>query len=136
MRVSIYTDGAARGNPGPAAYAFIVTNEEGQMVSRKGGKLGVATNNQAEYRAVLESLKFVGSHLPPEPMQLDVFMDSKLVVQQLAGIYKIKNPILKGMAAQIKVEEQRFNLIRYHHIPREKNKEADKLANQVLDNLL
>ena len=133
----VYTDGAARGNPGPAAASFIITSSKGEILVREGLFLGIATNNQAEYRAVkavLEKLvlKF-GNDLP---VKVELCSDSTLVVNQLSGNYKIKNPQIKTFVLQIKQLESKVGKIFYRHIPRSQNALADEVTNEVLDKQL
>lgn len=131
--ISIYCDGGSRGNPGPAACAFVVYSGE-ELVHSKGTYLGVTTNNQAEYQAVLEALKYL-SISDPKLSILNFYLDSLLVVNQLKGIYKIKDQNLKIKNIEIKkvINNSQFSIINYHHIPREKNSVADLLVNQTLD---
>lgn len=132
MKFIIYTDGASRNNPGLASYGYAIFNESGDDVFREGKYIGITTNNVAEYTAVLESLK---KAIALGATEINFFADSKLVVEQLSGRYKIKSPHLKDIVLQIKQLEPRVGKISYRHIPREKNTIADSLANQALDSL-
>ena len=133
--ISVYTDGGSRGNPGPAAYGFVV--RKGQDLLHASGKIiGIATNNTAEYSGILEALSWIFRNRESigEISGINCSMDSLLACQQLRGVYKIKQPHL--MAFIIKIREMETELgvpITYHHIPREKNKEADALVNKALD---
>lgn len=130
--MQIFTDGGARGNPGPAAYAFVVKNES-QLLKEGFGKIGVATNNVAEYTAVIEALKFLSeSHTEH---QLEFFIDSQLVVSQLNGHFKVKNADIRQLVMKIRELEPVFKKITYTHIPREQNHEADALVNLALDSI-
>ena len=130
----IFTDGASRGNPGPASAAFIIKDSAGNLRLKCGNFLGIQTNNYAEYQAVLLALQKSAEVLTPAAScSLKFFLDSNLVVNQLSGKYQIKNPRLTTFAAQIKNLENKFANVEYNYIPRSQNKEADKLANLCLD---
>ncbi len=139
----IFTDGGARGNPGKAAIGFVVFNEEGKEIKRGKKFIGQATNNIAEYQAVIEAMKFLKIDLFASPVQqakkkteikVDFFLDSLLVVNQLKGLYRIKNKNLATLVIEIRSLEKDLALIfNYHFVPREKNKIADQLVNQALD---
>ncbi len=135
-QLSIYCDGGARGNPGPAACAFVATSENGQLIHQQGFYLGVATNNQAEYRAVIESLKWL-STLKQESIIVNFYLDSQLVVNQINGNYKIKNVILEKLNSQIKkmIIENKIKIEKIVYIPRVKNFAADSLVNQTLNKI-
>lgn len=133
VKLTIFTDGASRGNPGPASYGFFIQDENSQTLYEEGKYLGVNTNNFAEYSAVLNSLLYIKNSFK-NISELNFFMDSKLVVEQLSGRFKIKNEKLKKLIAEIRALETGVK-ITYSHIPREKNKIADFLANKVLDSL-
>jgi ribonuclease HI len=129
MDFTIYCDGGARGNPGPAASAFVVYDSAGNLVHKESKYLGVATNNIAEYTAVLLGLKWL-----PENSQATFNLDSELVVNQLTGTFKIKNKKLLELAAEIKnLEKQRRGKINYIHVLRQKNQVADNIVNEKLD---
>lgn len=132
MKLIIYTDGASRGNPGYASYGFSIRNEQGKVLHDEGKYLGIATNNFAEYSAVLSALEYVVREME-KIREINFLMDSKLVVEQLSGRYKIKSANLKPLIFKIK-ELGKNLIITYKHIPREFNKDADFLANQALDN--
>lgn len=127
--LKIFCDGGSRGNPGSAACAYIIYDDAGNIREKCGKYLGTATNNEAEYQAVIEALSYL-SHLG----DLTFFLDSLLVVNQLNGLWKIKEPRLRELFAKIKQLEQSNNLtIKYTHIPREQNRAADALVNETLD---
>lgn len=137
MTLNVYTDGASRGNPGFASYGFVIISENGQVLHKAGAFLGVATNNVAEYTAVAEAFEFIKKQFKNHiPLRIKLFADSLLVVQQLSGKYKVKNLKLKILFDQIKILELSLGRIFYNYIPREKNKLADFLANQAIDNML
>lgn len=133
--ISIYTDGGSRGNPGPAAIGIVFYNESGEIIHEHKKAIGYATNNEAEYRAILEALKILSkSDWFEENIPIDCFLDSQLVVEQLNGRYKIKQPHIAEFVGGIKSIIQESDLkISFTHIPREKNKEADRLVNEALD---
>ncbi len=124
----IHTDGGARGNPGPSGVG-VVLNIAGK-IKKYSEYIGRATNNQAEYKALIFALEKAKA-LKPEKIQC--YLDSELIVKQLNGIYKIKNKDLKPLFNQIITLSANFAKISFSHIPREKNKEADKLVNQAID---
>lgn len=134
MKLVIFTDGASRGNPGLASYGFTISDEKGKLVYEEGKYIGVTTNNVAEYTAVLEAFKYLKKKYE-EKLQVNLFADSRLVVEQLSGRFKIKNPNLKILFDQIKILEMEIGSVSYTHIPREKNLKADSLANKALDTL-
>lgn len=127
-RITIHTDGGARGNPGPAGIGAVLQYNDQQEHLKE--YIGEATNNQAEYRAVLMALEraaVLGAK------DITVYLDSELVQQQLSGNYKVKNQDLAALFVKIWNLSQRFTKIKYIHVPRSENKLADKLVNQVLD---
>lgn len=130
----VYADGAARGNPGPAAAAFVIKSDDGVIWTQIGKFLGRTTNNFAEYSAVLEALKKLKSDfLKYLPGEIEVRVDSQLAARQLSGRYKVKNKVLKVLYDQIKVLEFDLGKVSYKHVPREENFLADRLANKILD---
>ena len=130
----IYCDGGARGNPGPSAAAFVVVYK-GKVVHRNSSYLGIATNNIAEYRAVVMALAWLINNLKPlNGERVSVFLDSQLVTRQLSGHYKIKSQNLKPLISKIKDLERKAKVkITYESIPRRKNRLADFLVNRKLD---
>lgn len=133
MKLIIYTDGASRGNPGPASYGFTISDENGSLIYEEGRYIGISTNNMAEYTAVLEALKYVKENLKEGFLQIELFADSKLVVEQLSGRFKVKSSHLKPLVEKIQILKMELGGVVHGHIPREKNTEADRLANQALD---
>ena len=132
MTLKINCDGGSRGNPGPAAAAFVVWNQAGNLLYKCGKYLGVATNNEAEYQAAIEALTW----LRDNRAKIVVFsLDSKLVVNQLNGLFKVKEPRLRELFLQVKGLEQELGqtVISYTSIPREQNFAADLLVNETLD---
>lgn len=131
--IVIYCDGGARGNPGPAASAFVVLDDSGEVLTKKGFFLGKTTNNVAEYKAVIFALHDI-KNKPVKPEMINFFLDSELVVKQLTGFYRVKDKKLQQLVIEIKNLEKELNvLINYQAIPREKNKIADFLVNETLD---
>lgn len=133
MKLIIYTDGASRGNPGHASYGFTITDENGKTVYEEGCYIGLSTNNVAEYTAVLEALKYVKNRFDGKPLEIELYADSKLVVEQLSGRYKIKSPHLKPLVEQIQILKMELGGALHNHVPRAQNSRADALANQALD---
>lgn len=127
-------DGGSRGNPGPAASAFVVS-ENGKEIFSKGEYIGVDTNNVAEYKAVLMALSWIKENDIKESISsVEFILDSELVVRQLTGVYKIKNENLKKLATEIKDILNTSNIkIIFKNVLREKNKTADFLVNKTLD---
>ena len=133
MMIEAFEDGGARGNPGPAAFGYVV-KKDGQIIKSGNGYIGIATNNVAEYTAVIEALTWLESSYPK--VNLTFYLDSELVVSQLSGIYKVKNSNIRNLIFKIRTLESNFGQVNYKHIPREKNKQADRLVNLALDGRL
>ncbi len=133
MKYFINPDGASRGNPGPASYGFVIRTEGGKIIYQEGKTIGVSTNNIAEYTAVFKALEYLAKHTKESSYDIEVLADSQLIVRQLLGIYKIKNPKLRELFDKIKFLEFELGAVGYASIPREENMQADKLANQALD---
>ncbi len=127
--ITIHTDGGARGNPGPAAIGGVIARD-GETLEEFSAYIGRATNNQAEYQALLAGLDRARKHTDED---VRCTLDSELLVKQLSGEYKIKSPELKKLAHQVRGLEERFRSVRYEHTYREGNKQADALVNQALD---
>jgi ribonuclease HI len=133
---TVYCDGGARGNPGPAAYGFVIYDEKELKIHEEGRTIGNTTNNAAEYSAVLEALKYLQqrSIVNGQLSTVNFYLDSKLVVEQLSGRWKIKNENLRNFYFAIKNLEQKIGAkFNYSSVPREQNKEADRLVNIALD---
>jgi ribonuclease HI len=133
MKLVINTDGGSRGNPGPAGIGIAIANAEGEYIFQHGSQIGVATNNVAEYRALIKALEAAQDLGGSE---LLIRMDSELIVKQMKGLYKIKEPSLQGLAQEVLVLLKKFSSATFTHIPREQNKLADKLVNDALDGKL
>ncbi len=129
-KLVIYTDGGARGNPGPAAIGVVIQDSQGKTIKEVGRYLGEATNNQAEYQAVIVALE-EAKKLQAD--QIDFYLDSELVVKQLNRHYKIKDKILGSLFIKVWNLKSQFRQVNFFHIPREQNKKADAIVNKVLD---
>ena len=130
MEVIMFTDGGSRGNPGPAAIGVVIKNKSGETIQKIGKYIGESTNNDAEYKALLEG---IGSLKEMKVKSVSCFLDSELVVKQLNGLYKVKNTNIKTLWKNIKELEKNFDSITYTHVKRDKNYEADAIVNDVLD---
>lgn len=131
--LSVYCDGGARGNPGPAASAFVVKDASGQVIYRQGIYLGIATNNQAEYQAVIQAIKWLSANHPASPANF--YLDSQLVVNQLMGRFKIKDQALKIKHLEIMklIASHKLEIANFVYIPRAQNSIADFQVNLTLD---
>lgn len=130
MKLILYTDGGSRGNPGPSGAGAVVYDKNHKVIKKYAEFLGTGTNNQAEYKALilgLEKAKKLGG------TELDCYLDSKLIVEQLNRKYKIKNPALGFLFIKVWNLLQNFKTVNFYHISREKNKIADTLVNKALD---
>jgi broad specificity phosphatase PhoE/ribonuclease HI len=130
VRVVVEADGGSRGNPGPAGYGAVVLDESGAVVAERSEGIGIATNNVAEYRGLLAGLRLAAEVGASE---VDVRMDSKLVVEQMSGRWKVKHPSMQPLVAQARELARAFERVGYEWIPRERNQRADRLANQAMD---
>lgn len=128
--LKIFTDGGSRGNPGPSASGFVILNEKDEIIEEGGEYLGVTTNNQAEYQAVKLAMQ---TAIKYDPSEIHFFIDSLLVVNQMKGVYKIKNRDLWPIHSDIKKLSEDFDKVTYTHVRRELNKLADAKVNEVLD---
>jgi ribonuclease HI len=126
----VYADGASRGNPGPAAIGAVIYDPQGRELHRLSQRIGRATNNVAEYRAAIAALE---AALALGVSRVELRMDSELVVRQLGGRYRVRNPALKKLFARLQELRWRFEALEAASVPREENRLADKLANQALD---
>jgi ribonuclease HI len=130
VKARLSTDGGARGNPGPAAYAYVLEAEDGTVLAARGEAIGVATNNVAEYRALVEGLrKAVELQLD----ELEVVSDSELIVHQMRGEWKIKKDTLRPLWLEARELASRIRKVRYTAVRREHNELADRLVNEALD---
>jgi ribonuclease HI len=134
--INVYTDGGARGNPGPAATGVYVSDGENKKIAGFGNVIGIATNNVAEYRAIIEALDWIIENRKDfsKNAKVNFFMDSKLACSQIVGLFKVKNAKLRELLFAVRDREAQISLpIYYKHIPREKNMQADAFVNEALD---
>ncbi len=130
LKAKLSTDGGARGNPGPAAYGYVLETENGTVLDARGEAIGVATNNVAEYSALIAGLaKAVELGVD----ELEVVSDSELLVRQMTGEYKVKNDALRDLNDEAQALERKLGRVRYTAVRREHNELADKLVNDALD---
>ena len=130
MKARLYTDGGARGNPGPAAAAFVLEAEDGTVLDARGTAIGVATNNVAEYRALVDGLRRA---VEVGVDELEVVSDSELMVRQMRGEYRVKNEALRALFLEATGHAQQIDTVRYTAVRREANELADRLVNEALD---
>lgn len=130
MKITLFADGATRGNPGVSSAGALLLDTQGNKLAGISKFLGEATNNQAEYAAVIFGLK---KALELKATEIEIFLDSKLVVEQVSGRWKIKEVHLKQAVEKVHALLQKFSNWKIQHVPREKNSKADDLANQALD---
>jgi ribonuclease HI len=130
VKATLYTDGGARGNPGPAAYGYVLEDEDGETLAAHGEAIGVATNNVAEYSALLAGLRRAAELGVTE---LDVVSDSELMVRQMLGQYKVKNEALRDLWEEAGALARRVGRVTYRNVRREHNQLADRLVNEALD---
>ncbi len=130
MKLIIYTDGGARGNPGPAGSGIVICDSQIKIIKEHSRFLGKATNNQAEYEAVILGLEKAKELKAAE---VDLYSDSQLIVEQLNRRYKIKNPDLGTLFIKVWNLSQSFKKVCFHYVSREKNKRADRLVNEIID---
>ena len=132
----VYTDGGARGNPGPAALGVVICNEKGEILEKYGEYLGEVTNNEAEYRAPIFALKKIKALFGKEKAkesEVQILTDSELVAKQMNGEYKVEHPTTQKFFLELWNLKLDFKKVSFQPIPREKNKEADKMVNETLD---
>ena len=130
MKARLSTDGGARGNPGPAAYGYVLETDDGTVLAAHGEAIGVATNNVAEYRALVEGLR---KAVEVGVDELEVVSDSELLVHQMRGEWKIKNEALKVLWGEAQELADELGKVRYTAVRREHNELADSLVNEALD---
>lgn len=133
--IKVYTDGGARGNPGPGAVGVCIFDNDRKLAAF-GNEIGITTNNIAEYTAVVQALDWLlANRAAVLAEEVHFFLDSQLVVLQMQGVYRVKNEKIRDLFAQIKKRESELQVkIIWQHVPREENKEADALVNAALDN--
>jgi ribonuclease HI len=130
VKAKLSTDGGARGNPGPAAYGYVLEDDDGTVLDARGERIGVATNNVAEYRALIAGLERA---LELGIDELEVVSDSELLIKQMRGEYRVKNETLRELNEDANVLERKLGRVRYTAVRREHNELADKLVNEALD---
>jgi ribonuclease HI len=130
VRARLWTDGGARGNPGPAAFAYVLEAEDGTVLDARGESIGVATNNVAEYSALVAGLRRAAeAHVT----ELEVRSDSELMVKQMRGEYRVKNKELQVLFLDASRAARAVGRVTYEHVRREHNELADRLVNEALD---
>jgi ribonuclease HI len=130
VEIKIYADGGSRGNPGPSASGYVLLTKDDQIIKQNGVYIGITTNNQAEYRALLFALK---DAIELKPSIVSVYMDSLLVINQMKEVYKVKNQDLMPIHKEISSLLKYFKKVTFTHVPRELNKLADSEVNKCLD---
>jgi len=129
-KARLFTDGGARGNPGPAAYGFVLEAEDGTVLAAEGAVIGIATNNVAEYNGLVAGLRrAIELHVP----EVEVVSDSELMVKQMRGEYRVKNAALRGLFLEASELARRLDRVDYRHVKRAHNELADRLVNEALD---
>jgi ribonuclease HI len=132
VKARLYTDGGARGNPGPAAYGYVLEAEDGTVLAAEGAGIGTATNNVAEYNGLVAGLKrALELHVP----ELEVVSDSELMVKQMRGEYRVKSAALRGLFLEANALAHRLGSVEFRHVRRAHNELADRLVNDALDAL-
>jgi ribonuclease HI len=130
VRARLFTDGGARGNPGPAAYGFVLEAEDGTVLAAEGQAIGVATNNVAEYSGLVAGLRKALELLVPD---VEVVSDSELLVKQMRGEYRVKNEALRTLFVEASTLARDLQSVEYRHVKRAHNELADRLVNEALD---
>jgi ribonuclease HI len=130
VKAKLSTDGGARGNPGPAAYGYVLEADDGTVLAAHGERIGVATNNVAEYRALIEGLR---KALELAVDEVEVISDSELLVKQMTGEYRIKNAALQELSLEASHLARKLSRVSYRAVRREHNELADRLVNEALD---
>ena len=130
MKAKLSTDGGSRGNPGPAAYGYVLETDDGTVLDARGETIGVATNNVAEYRGLIAGLE---AAIARGVTELEVVSDSELVVKQMRGEYKVKNAALRELSLEAGRLARKLTSVTYTAVRREHNELADRLVNEALD---
>ena len=128
--VTAFFDGGARSNPGPAGYGVYIVDDLGHVLAELSGSLGIATNNIAEYHGLIAALQWAVDH---DLKQISIKGDSLLIIEQMRGNYKVKNEGLRPLYHQARMLVMQIGNVRFEHVPREKNKDADRLSNVGMD---
>jgi probable phosphoglycerate mutase len=130
LRARLFTDGGARGNPGPAAYGYVLEADDGTVLAAEGRAIGSATNNVAEYSGLIAGLRKAAElHVP----DVEVVSDSELMVKQMRGEYRVKNAALRALSVEAASLAREFANVEYRHVKRAHNELADRLVNEALD---
>jgi ribonuclease HI len=130
LKARLFTDGGARGNPGPAAYGYVLEADDGTVLAAHGEHIGTATNNVAEYSGLVAGLrKALELHVP----EVEVVSDSELMVKQMRGEYRVKNEALRELSVEASRLAGELGNVEYRHVKRAHNEEADRLVNEALD---
>jgi ribonuclease HI len=132
VKAKLFTDGGARGNPGPAAYGYVLEADDGTLLAAHGESIGTATNNVAEYRALVAGLE---KAVELQVDELEVVSDSELLVKQMRGEYKVKNEALRELSEEAANLARKLGTVAYTAVRREHNELADRLVNEALDAL-
>jgi len=130
VKATLYTDGGSRGNPGPAAFAYVLEADDGTVLAAHGERIGVATNNVAEYRGLVAGLAKAVELAVPD---VEVVSDSELLVKQMLGEYKVKNEALRELSLEAARLARQLDNVDYRHVRRAHNELADRLVNEALD---
>jgi ribonuclease HI len=130
VKATLYTDGGARGNPGPAAFAYVLEADDGTVLAAHGETIGVATNNVAEYRGLVAGL---AKAVELQVTEVEVVSDSELLVKQMRGEYKVKKEALRELSVEAARLARRLDSVDYRHVRRAQNELADRLVNEALD---
>jgi ribonuclease H / adenosylcobalamin/alpha-ribazole phosphatase len=130
VKATLYTDGGARGNPGPAAFAYVLEADDGTVLAAHGETIGVATNNVAEYRGLVAGL---AKAVELQMTEVEVVSDSELLVKQMRGEYKVKKEALRELSLEAARLAHRLDSVDYRHVRRAENELADRLVNEALD---
>jgi len=130
VKARLFTDGGARGNPGPAAYGFVLEADDGTVLAAEGRAIGPATNNVAEYSGLIAGLR---KAIELAVGEVEVVSDSELMVKQMRGEYRVKNEALRGLCVEANSLARRLERVEYRHVKRAHNELADRLVNEALD---
>ena len=136
MHFTIHTDGGSRGNPGPAGSGAMIRDHLGNAVASVSQFLGIRTNNYAEYEAVILAFEMLAKHVGEKRVgatDVEVKMDSELIVKHMKGVYKVKHPTMKAQFARVMKAKEAFKEVSFTHVPRAQNADADALANEAMD---
>ena len=130
MKTRLFTDGGSRGNPGPAAFAYVLESDDGTVLAAHGERIGVATNNVAEYSGLIAGLQ---KAVELQVSEVEVVSDSELLVKQMRGEYRVKNEALRALSLEAARTARHLGKVEYRHVRRAENELADRLVNEALD---